>query len=188
MWYIIIWKARHSSCWCCVSNPLRPKGRVIYWALTLWLSQHLLTEDLSAYPYSLMIITDHLPKWLINKAEAKQIIYLYGFVDIKFRVNGLKRIRVLGHQVMDGPTGAPWKYGPFNKFAKSCLPPPPSAFVTFHSCSFHKVRFFPKICLLTECKPSHAASLSLSKSDEAKHYKRQTYEWRYFNRSFLASV
>lgn len=43
--------------------------------------------------YSLMIITDHLPKWLINKAEAKQIIYLYGSVDIKFRVDGLKRIK-----------------------------------------------------------------------------------------------
>lgn len=64
-WYIIIWKA------CCIGNPLRPKGRVIYWALTLQLSHHQLAEDLLAHPYSLMIITDHLPKWLINKAEAK---------------------------------------------------------------------------------------------------------------------
>lgn len=129
MWYIIIWKACHSSYRGCVGNPLRPKGRVIYWALTLRLSQHLLAEDLSAHPYSLMIITDHLPKWLINKAEAKQIIYLYGSVDIKFRVNGLKRIRGLGRQVMDGCTRSPWKYDPFNKFAESYSLPPPFAFL-----------------------------------------------------------
>lgn len=91
--YITVWKLRHSSHWCCVGNPLRPQGRVIYWAPTLRPSLHLLAEDLSADPYSLMIITDHLPKWLINKAEAKQIIYLYGSVDIKFRVDGLKRIK-----------------------------------------------------------------------------------------------
>lgn len=91
--YITAWKLRHSSHWCCVGNPLRLQGRVIYWASTLPPSLHLLAEDLSADPYSLMIITDHLPKWLINKAEAKQIIYLYGSVDIKFRVDGLKRIK-----------------------------------------------------------------------------------------------
>lgn len=119
-WYIIIWKPRHGSCRCCVGNPLRPQGRVIYWAPTLQPSLHLLAEDLLADPYSLMIITDHLPKWLINKAEAKQIIYLYGSVDIKFRVNGLKRIRGLGCQVMDGCTRLLWKYDPFNKFARSC--------------------------------------------------------------------
>lgn len=125
MWYIMIWKACHNSCRCYVGNPLRPEGWIIYWASTLRLSQHLLAEDLLAHPYSLMIITDHLPKWLINKAEAKQIIYLYGSVNTKFRVNGLKRIRGPGHWVMDGCTRLPWKYDPFNKFAESCCLPPP---------------------------------------------------------------
>lgn len=129
-WYIIIWKACHSSCRCCVGNPLRPKGRVIYWASTLCLSQHLLAEDLLAHPYSLMIITDHLPKWLINKAKARQIIYLYGSVDIKFRVNGLKRIRGLGRQVMNGLHGCHENMTLFNKFAESCSLPPPFAFLS----------------------------------------------------------
>lgn len=143
MWYIIIWKACHSPCRCCVGNPLRPEGWVIYWALTLRLSRHLLAEDLLAHPYSLMIITDHQPKWLISKAEAGQIIYLYGSVDTKFRVNGLKRIRGFGHQVMDGRTRIPWKYDPFNTFARSYSLPPPITFpLHFSQSLFMKPSFF----------------------------------------------
>lgn len=102
-----------------------------------------------------MIITDHLPKWLINKAEAKQIIYLYGSVNIKFRVDSLKRIRGLGHEVMDGCTGLQWKYGPFNKFAESFF----SSFslhLSWHSSLslyFMKVSFFPKVCLVSANLP-----------------------------------
>lgn len=143
----------------CVGNPLRPKGRVIYWASTLQLSQHLLAEDLSAHPYSLMIITDHLPKWLINKVKAKQIIYLYGFVDIKFRVNGLKRKGDIGRQVIDGCTRPRWKYDPFNKFAESVSLPPPSTSLWI-PLFFMKVSFFPKVYLLTECKPHLVTPLS----------------------------
>lgn len=69
----------------CRQSSYRPQGRVIYWESCLQLSLHLMGEDLLACPYSLMIITDHLPKWLINKKEAKQIIYLYGFVDNQVR-------------------------------------------------------------------------------------------------------
>lgn len=144
MWYIIIWNTCHSSWRCCVGNPLRPKGWVIYWASTLRLSQHLLAEDLSARPYSLMIITDHLPKWLINIAQAKQIIYLYSFVNNKFRVNSLKRIRGLGHQVMDGHTSPPLKYDPFNKFVESNSPPPPPTSLCIPLYFFHGSQFFPQ--------------------------------------------
>ena len=77
---------------CCAGNPLRSQGRVVYWVLTRGCHCICHGEMYRPGPYSLMIITDHLPKWLINKAEAKQIIYLYGSVDIKFTVNGPKRI------------------------------------------------------------------------------------------------
>lgn len=150
MQYIIIRKACRSSCRCCAGNPLRPKGRVIYWVSPLRLSQHLLAEDLLARPYSLMIITDHLPKWLINKVEAMQIIYRYGSVDIKFRIGGLKRIRGLGRQVMNGCSRLPGKYGPFNKFTKSFSLSSSLRLLlhSFHSL-FHEVSFFPKVCLLS---------------------------------------
>lgn len=108
-----------------------------------------------------MIITDHLPKWLINKAEAEQIIYPYGSVNIKFRVNGLKRIRGLGCQVMDCHTRPPWKYDPFNKFAESCsLPPSSTSLCIPLTLFFMKVSFFPKVCLLTKCKPHLVISFS----------------------------
>lgn len=152
--YITVWKPRRSSRRCCVGNPLRPQGRVIYWAPTLQPSLHLLAEDLSADPYSLMIITDHLPKWLINKAEAKQIIYLYGSVDIKFRVDGLKRIK--------GPwmSGDGWLYKATMKIwpflinlqdpaffvrpSSSCLPM--QSFLLLWSL-FTKAGFLPRACV-----------------------------------------
>lgn len=57
------------------------------------LQQHLQKNDVLAQPYSLMIITDHLLKCPINKEVAKQVIYPYGFVNSKFRINSLKRVR-----------------------------------------------------------------------------------------------
>lgn len=150
----MIWKAYHNSCRCYVCNALRPEGWIIYWASTLQLSQHLLAEDLLAHPYSLMIITDHLPKWLINKAEAKQIIYLYGSVDTKFRVNGLKRIRALDPGWWMVVQGSHEKYDPFNKFAESCSPPPP--FTSLCISLFLWNCFFS----LALCKPHPGTSLS----------------------------
>lgn len=76
-----------------------------------------------------MIITDHRPKWLINKAEARQIIYLYGSVDTKFRVNSLEWMRVLGHQVMDGRARIRWKPDPLNTFSGSYCVSCPVTFV-----------------------------------------------------------
>lgn len=180
--------ARHRGCRCCVGNPLRPKGRVIYWAATLQLSQHLLAEDLLAHPYSLMIITDHLPKWLINKAEAKQIIYLYGSVNIKFRVNGLKRIRSLGCKVMDGRTRQPWKYDPFSKFAGSCsLPPPSTSLCIPLTLFFMKVSFFPKLLFADKVQTS-PWDVAFVQSDDFKRRNCQTYEYKYLNRSFVPVV
>lgn len=129
-----------------------------------------------------MIITDHLPKWLINKAKAKQIIYLYGSVDIKFRVNGLKRIRGLGRHVMDGHTRSPWKYDPFNKFAESCSPStslciPPSLF-------FKKESFLPKVCLLQ----TSPCNITFLQRKEFKRHNCQLYEYKYLICSFVPGV
>lgn len=135
----------------------------------------MLAKDLSAHPYSLMIITDHLPKWLINKAEAKQLIYLYGSVDIKFRVNGLKRIRGLGRQVMYGHTRSPWKYDPFNKFAESCSLPPPSTSLCISLTLFLWVSFFPNVCLLQ----TSPCNITFLQRNDFKRHNCQTYEYKY---------
>lgn len=131
-----------------------------------------------------MIITDHLPKWPINKVEAKQIIYLYGSVNIKFRIKGLKRIRGLGRQVMNGRTRRPWKYGPFNKFTKSSSLSS-SLHLPLHSfCPlFHEVSFFPKVCLLS-------ANLNLKHHFPTKKWLQtlQLYERKYLICSIVLSV
>lgn len=166
--YITAWKLRHRSRWCCVCNPLRAQGRVIYWALTLRPSLHLLAEDLSADPYSLMIITDHLPKWLINKAEAKQIIYLYGSVDIKFRVDGLKRIK--------GPwmSGDGWLYKaamkiwPFliNLQDPAFLVRPPIEPFLLRFSLFTIVGFIPRVCVWRQS--AHGFELHKCQMEEHK--------------------
>lgn len=181
----MIWKACHNSCRCYAGNPLRPEGWIIYWASTLRLSQHLLAEDLLAHPYSLMIITDHLPKWLINKAEAKQIIYLYGTVDTKFRVNCLKRIRGPGHQVMDGRTRLPWKYDPFNKFAVYCSYS--SFHLPLHFSLFMKLSLFP-LALTSDKVQTSPCNITYLKRKYFKRYNCQMYEYKYLIRSIVQSV
>lgn len=70
---------------------------------------------------------------------------------IKFGVNGLKRIRVLGHRVMDDCMRLLWKYDPFSTFAECCPLHLSSTSPRTHLAllSFLQVGFFLKLCLAT---------------------------------------